>query len=173
MGKFIKLYEKVYERFEKTSGIPGDYVKLRSDIKSSDFYKSLDEPQSSRIDEILELQKSGKFVILRAIKGNTWDTHQISPTEYTMDISIVEAPGLYTHDISVPSEVVEFHMSYADHRATAYDKNLEQDNKEIHDPQKVDHEDEEFGTPTKHKGGDYKLANESSTTTKYLSDNIF
>ena len=64
MGKFTELYEEVYQRYEKTSAIPGDYVKIRSNVKSSDWYKNLDEARRAYVDNIIQLQEDGKFILL-------------------------------------------------------------------------------------------------------------
>ena len=63
MGKFNEIYEEVYQRFEKTSAIPGDYVKIRSNVKSSDWYKNLDEARKGYVDNIIALQEAGKFIL--------------------------------------------------------------------------------------------------------------
>ena len=59
MGKFNDIYEEVYQRYEKTSAIPGDYVKIRSNVKSSDWYKNL--------DEAIALSKLGKGSLVSTI----------------------------------------------------------------------------------------------------------
>ena len=168
MGKFSKLYEEVYQRYEKTSAIPGDYVKIRSNVKSSDWYKNLDEARKGYVDSIIAMQEAGKFILFSAIKSTQYETHKLGSNEYIADITIEEAPGLYTNSLSLPIELIEFDMTGEDHRATRTDKNNEQQVETNSKPEPVQDKDVEVGNKSKIDGGNYKLAGESYTS-QYLS----
>jgi len=168
MGKFSKLYEEVYQRYEKTSAIPGDYVKIRSNVKSSDWYKNLDEARKAYVDNIIQLQEDGKFILFSAIKSTQYETNRLGSKEYIADITIEEAPGFYNNALSLPIELIEFDMTGEDHRATRIDKNNEKQENITAKPEPVKDSDIAVGNSSKLQGGNYKLAGESYTS-QYLS----
>ena len=168
MGKFDKIYEEVYQRFEKVSAIPGDYIKIRSNVKGSDWYKGLDDTRKSYVDGIVNLQNEGKFLLLSAIKSTQYETNALGSKEFIADIAVVEAPGLYTNSLSIPVELIEYHMSYDEHRGNSHDKTNEKEEKITTKPEEVQDQSVDIGNSTKHDNGDYKLAGESYTS-QYLS----
>jgi len=158
MGKFNEIYEEVYQRYEKTSAIPGDYVKIRSNVKSSDWYKNLDEARKGYVDNIIQLQEAGKFILFSAIKSTQYETNTVE-----------EAPGFYNNALSIPIELVEFDEKGDVHRGTRTDKTNEKEEKINHKPEPVTDQKVEIGNSSKHEGGDYKLATEKkSYTSSYL-----
>lgn len=168
MGKFIEIYNEVYQRFSKTSAIPGDYVKIRSNVKSSDWYKKLDETRKAYVENIIQLQEAGKYILFSAIKSTQYETNALGSKEYIADITVEEAPGFYTNNLSIPIELVEFDMSSSDHRATRTDKNNEKEEKNTAKPEPVKDQDVAVGNKSKIDNGNYKLAGESYTS-RYLS----
>lgn len=49
--KFIKLFESVYQRYQREGGfLIGDYVKFKDNYKSADHYKSLNDDIKSKLD---------------------------------------------------------------------------------------------------------------------------
>ena len=167
MGKFNEIYEEVYQRYEKTCAVPGDYVKIRSNVKSSDWYKNLDESRKTYVDSIIQLQESGKFILFSAIKSTQYETNALGSKEYIADITVEEAPGFYNNPLSIPIELVEFDMTSSDHRGTRTDKTNEKEEK-ITTGEPAEDKDTLVGNKTKHESGNYKLAGESYTS-KYLS----
>ena len=170
MGKFNKIYEQVYQRYSKASAIPGDYVKIRSNVKSSDWYKNLDEARRAYVDNIIQLQEDGKFILFSAIKSTQYETNRLGSKEYIADITVEEAPGLYNNALSLPIELIEFDEKSDVHRGTRTDKTNEKEEKLTHKPEPVEDAQVDVGNSNKIEGGDYKLATESeSYTSKYLS----
>ena len=170
MGKFTELYEEVYQRYEKTSAIPGDYVKIRSNVKSSDWYKNLDEARRAYVDNIIQLQEDGKFILFSAIKSTQYETNRLGSKEYIADITVEEAPGLYNNALSLPIELIEFDEKSDVHRGTRTDKTNEKEEKLTHKPEPVEDAQVDVGNSSKIEGGNYELATESeSYTSKYLS----
>ena len=167
MGKFNEIYEEVYQRYEKTCAVPGDYVKIRSNVKSSDWYKNLDESRKTYVDSIIQLQESGKFILFSAIKSTQYETNALGSKEYIADITVEEAPGFYNNPLSIPIELVEFDMTSSDHRGTRTDKTNEKEEK-VTTGEPAEDKDILVGNKTKHESGNYKLAGESYTS-KYLS----
>ena len=168
MGKFNEIYEEVYQRYEKTCAVPGDYVKIRSNVKSSDWYKNLDESRKTYVDSIIQLQESGKFILFSAIKSTQYETNALGSKEYIADITVEEAPGFYNNPLSIPIELVEFDMTSSDHRGTRTDKTNEKEEKINHKPEPATDQEVLVGNKHKHDGGSYKLAGESYTS-KYMS----
>ena len=167
MGKFNKIYEEVYQRFEKVNAIPGDYIKIRSNVKSSDWYKSLDETRKGYVDSIITLQEAGKFILLSAVKSTQYETNALGSKEYIADITVEEAPGFYSNALSIPVELIEYDMSSSDHRGTRKDETNEKQEKITSKPEPVKPEESEIGSKTRIPNGDYSLANDSYTS-KYL-----
>jgi len=168
MGKFSELYEEVYQRYEKTSAIPGDYVKIRSNVKSSDWYKNLDEARKAYVDNIIQLQEAGKYILFSAIKSTQYETNRLGSKEYIADITVEEAPGFYNNALSLPIELVEFDMTGDEHRATRIDKTNEKQENITAKPEPVKDPELAVGNNSKIDGGDYKLASENYTS-KYMS----
>lgn len=169
MGKFNEIYEEVYQRYEKTSAIPGDYVKIRSNVKSSDWYKNLDEARKGYVDNIIQLQEAGKFILFSAIKSTQYETNALGSKEFIADITVEEAPGFYNNALSIPIELVEFDEKGDVHRGTRTDKTNEKEEKINHKPEPVTDQKVEIGNSSKLEGGDYKLATEEkSYTSNYL-----
>jgi hypothetical protein len=168
MGKFSELYEEVYQRYEKTSAIPGDYVKIRSNVKSSDWYKNLDEARKAYVDNIIQLQEAGKYILFSAIKSTQYETNKLGSKEFIADITVEEAPGLYNNALSLPIELVEFDMTGEEHRATRTDKTNEKQENITAKPEPVEDPELAVGNSSKIDGGDYKLASENYTS-KYMS----
>jgi hypothetical protein len=167
MGKFNKIYEQVYQRYSKASAIPGDYVKIRSNVKSSDWYKNLDEARKGYVDSIIQLQEAGRFILFSALKSAQYETNVLNSGEHFADIAVEEAPGFYSNPLTIPVELVEFDETYENHRGTRTDKNNEQQVETNEKPEPVEDKEIEIGSKTKIEGGDYKLAGESYTS-KYM-----
>lgn len=168
MGKFIDLYEKVYQRYENTSAIPGDYITLRNNIKSSDWYKSLDQSQKVILDNISKMQSDDIPVMLQSIKSNQYNTNVLGASEYYAVIAVEEAPGYFTHKITVPMDLVEFKMTSDDNRASRTNKTYEYKPKINHTPEPAKDQEYMVGNNTKIDKGDYKLAGENYTL-NYMS----
>ena len=143
------------------------YVKIRSNVKSSDWYKNLDESRKTYVDSIIQLQESGKFILFSAIKSTQYETNALGSKEYIADITVEEAPGFYNNPLSIPIELVEFDMTSSDHRGTRTDKTNEKEEK-VTTGEPAEDKDTLVGNKTKHESGNYKLAGESYTS-KYMS----
>lgn len=163
MEKFNNIYEQVAARYEKASAIPGDYVKIRSNVKSSEWYKSLDDARKNYVDSIIQLQEDGTPILFSALKGTQYDTNVLGAKEYLADITCELAPGFYQNPLTIPVELVEFDMTRDENRGTRTNPNNEKEEKINHDPEPVKDQDVAVGNSSKVEGGDYKLANESST----------
>jgi len=158
MSKFDKLFEQQIDRFIKSGPITGDYVKIKSNCKSSDWYKALDEARQNYVNEILTLSEQGKYLMLSTIKKGMHETDSTDSQHWnTADIAVETAPGFYTTPLTLPLELVEFSETWDEHRATAKDPNNDQKDHTTLKPQEEADKEIDVGVQTKVPDGDYKL----------------
>lgn len=156
-SKFSKLTEQAVSRFEQGGYINGDYVKLRANYKSSDFYKRAAEHIQAKLDEIatsdLNLRVSGVKSLrtnMSPVKGNA-----NAPDDFYVDIALEIAPGLYPEHITVPLDLIQM-VDTADAmgRMPVPDSQVYKAN--IHGAEEVETSDKDRSNPkkdTKIKGG--------------------
>tara|TARA_Y100000401_G_C8319059_1_gene224161 strand:+ start:1109 stop:1609 length:501 start_codon:yes stop_codon:yes gene_type:complete len=165
MSKFDTLFEAQIGRFIKSGPIAGDYIKFKSDLKTSDWYKSLDEARKSYVDNIITISEEGKPVMLSTIKKAVYETETTDSDKQLADIAVEISPGFYAEKLTIPLELLEFDISSADARGTQKDEtNNQKDNvslkPEVHEDKEI-----EVGQQTKVPNGDYELS-----TAKYISE---
>ena len=169
MSKFDTLFEEQIGQFTKPGPVAGDYVKLKSNFKSSDWYKGLDEARQNYVQEILTLVEQGKYLMLSTTKREGFDVRsatQPAATDQTTwsvaDVVVEVNPGFFSHSLSLPVELLEFDMSWAEARAT---RPVQGDQAEEHEAKKVEDKAIDIGQQTKVPNGDYTLAD---STANYL-----
>ena len=164
MSKFDTIFEAQIGRFVKSGPIAGDYVKFASNLKSSNWYTSLDEARKTYVDEIVTVVEQGKPLMLSTLKKGVYETETTDSNEQLADIAVEYAPGLYQNNLTIPLELLEFAISSADARGTQKDPTNDQENNTTLKPEEVNESEPDIGQQTKIPGGDYKL-----TTAKYLN----
>ena len=164
MSKFDTIFEAQIGRFVKSGPIAGDYVKFVSNLKSSNWYTSLDEARKTYVDEIVTVVEQGKPLMLSTLKKGVYETETTDSNEQLADIAVEYAPGLYQNNLTIPLELLEFAISSADARGTQKDPTNDQENNTTLKPEEVNESEPDIGQQTKIPGGDYKL-----TTAKYLN----
>ena len=157
MSNFNTLFEQQIGRFVKSGPIAGDYVKIRENCKSSDWYKSLDESRQNYVNEILTLSEQGKGLLLSTIKKAIYETGTTDTQEQFADIVVEYAPGLYQQSLTIPLELVELVETWDEHRATHKDPSLDQTNPTALKPEEAKDTPPDIGQPTNIPDGDYKL----------------
>ena len=160
MSTFDTLFEAQIGRFVKSGPIAGDYVKLSSNFKSSDWYKALDEARQNYVNEILTLSEQGKPLMLSTIKKAIYETEATDSQAQIADIVVEYAPGFYHQSLTLPLELLEFSETWDEHRATAKDPTNDQEDKSTLKPKEYDARDlpgEDVGGQTHIPDGDYKL----------------
>ena len=107
-GKFIKLYETIYDRFKQGHGLlEGDVVKLKDGYKTSEHYKALPTSIQVRLDDS---EKSGYN--LRVGRLHTPDAQYGSmgyvalPATHA-DLYQERAPGAFGNLVTVPIGLLE------------------------------------------------------------------
>lgn len=168
MEKFNRVYEQVAARFQKASAIPGDYVTIKKNISSSDWYKSLDDARKEYVDGIIELQNSGKPILFGALKNGKYEGGRLEDGKYFADITVEIAPGFYQNPLTLPSDLVEFKGHRDHHRANNTDPTNDQIAKITDKPVPVEDQPVDVGNSSKIEGGDYSLATESNDASQYL-----
>ena len=157
MSTFDTLFEAQIGRFVKSGPIAGDYVKLSSNFKSSDWYKALDEARQNYVNEILTLSEQGKPLMLSTIKKAIYETGATDSQAQIADIVVEYAPGFYHQSLTLPLELVEFAEAFDEHRGTSKDPTNDQEDHTTLKPEDVENNDADVGQPTRHPEGDYKL----------------
>ena len=163
MSKFDTLFEAQIGRFVKSGPIPGDYVTFSSNLKSSDWYKSLDEARQAYVNEILTLAEQGNPILLSTIKRGVYEPNATDSIEQIADVVVEYAPGFHHQSLTLPLSLVEFAISRDDARGTQKDPSNDQEDKSTLKPEEVQEPTIDVGQQTKVPGGDYKLSTE-----KYL-----
>jgi len=158
MSKFDTIFEQQIERFVKSGPIAGDFVKFKEDYKSSDWYKSLDETRQNYVNEILTFSEQGKYLMLSTIKKGIYETDTVDSEAQLADIAVEMAPGLYDYNLTVPMELLEFDMSWSEHRGTRTDKTNDQEDHSTLKPEEVEDKAIDVGQETHVPGGDYILS---------------
>ena len=72
MSKFDTIFEAQIGRFVKSGPIAGDYVKFASNLKSSNWYTSLDEARKTYVDEIVTVVEEGNPLMLSTLKKGVY-----------------------------------------------------------------------------------------------------
>ena len=157
MSNFETLFEQQIGRFVKSGPIAGDYVKIKGECKSSDWYKSLDEARQNYINEIITLSEQGKPLMLSTIKKGLYETDTVDSQAQLADIVVEYAPGFYHQSLTLPFELVEFAETWDEHRATSKDPTNDQKDHTTLKPDNVQDKDADVGQPTRHPDGEYKL----------------
>ena len=157
MSKFDTILEGAYDRLKQTSAIAGDYVKFGSNLKGSEWYKALDEARKATVDNIIAMAEGGKKLMVNYIKNDrAMETDGNTSARQIATISLEEAPGLWSNPLDLPYELLEFHGTGFDVRATEIDPNLEVDSKVTLKPEEVSADAEHEGPEIKHPNGDYE-----------------
>jgi hypothetical protein len=165
MSKFDTLFEEQIGQFTRPGPVAGDYVKIKGTCKSSDWYKGLGEARQTYVNEILTLVEQGKYLMLSTIKKNMYETRHPNKSEATdsqgwdiADIVVEVNPGFFSHNLTVPMDLLEFDMSWEEARATRPVKgeDLEVELK----PRDAEDKAIDIGQQTKVPDGDYKLSTE-------------
>ena len=162
MSKFDTLFEEQIGQFTKPGPVAGDYVKIKNNFKSSDWYKGLDEARQNYVQEILTLVEQGKYLMLSTTKREAFDVRSATQPESTdtttwsiADIVVEVNPGFFTHTLTLPVELLEFDMSWAEARAT---RPVQGDQGEVElKPKDVEDKAIDIGQRTAVPDGDYKL----------------
>ena len=158
MSKFDTLFEQQIGRFVKSGPIAGDYVKLKSNYKSSDWYKALDEARRNYVSEILTLSEQGKHLMLSTIKKGIHETGSTDSQSWNIaDIAVENAPGFYTSPLTLPLELLEFVVSSADARGTQKDPTNDQKDHTTLKPEEETDKAIDVGQQTNVPDGNYKL----------------
>ena len=158
MSKFDTLFEQQVARFVKSGPIAGDYVKLKGNWESSDWYKSLDESRQNYIQEIKTLSEQGKPLMLSTIKKAIYETGTTDSQAQLADIVVEYAPGLYHQSLTIPLELIELAETWDEHRATVKDPTNDQQDHSTLKPGDVEDKAIDVGQQTHVPGGDYKLS---------------
>jgi len=164
MSKFDNIFEAQIERFVKSGPIAGDYVKFGANLKSSDWYKNLDEARKTYVDEIVTTSEQGNPLMLSTIKKSIYETETTDTDKQVADIAVEITPGFYAQNLTIPLELLEFAISSADARGTQKNPNNDQENPTTLKPEVAEDKDIDVGQQTKVPNGDYKV-----TTAKYLN----
>jgi len=158
MSTFDTLFEQQIGRFVKSGPIAGDYIKLKNDIKSSDWYKSLGEARQNYVNDILTLSEQGKPLMLSTIKKGVYETESTDSQAWNVaDIVVEYAPGFYQQSLSLPVELVEFDMTWEEARGTQKDPTNDQEDHSTLKPEPVEDKVIDVGQQTTVPDGDYKL----------------
>ena len=164
MSKFNTLFEGQIGQFTQVGPIAGDYVKIKGDIKTSDWYKSLNEAKQNYVNEILTLVEQGKYLMLSTIKSAKYEVAQKSPTQREgtstsdwdiADVVVETNPGFFSHSITIPLNLLEFDMSWDEARGTQRIKS--EDAEVTLKPKDVEDKAIDIGQQTKVPDGNYKL----------------
>jgi len=162
MSKFNTLFEEQLGEFTKPGPVAGDYVKLKGNFKSSDWYKGLDEARKNYVQEILTLVEQGKYIMLSTTKREAFDVRSANqpastdPTNWSVADIVVEVnPGFFSHTLSLPVDLLEFDMSWAEARGTRPVQG-EQGEVELK-PKDVEDKVVDVGSQTKVPDGNYNL----------------
>ena len=108
--KFISLYETIYDRYKQGAGfLQGDVVKLKSNYKSTEGYKTLSEMLKQRLDDA---EKSGYN--LRIGRLHTPQTNAGSlginvglPATHA-DLYQEPSPGSFGNLVTIPIDLIEY-----------------------------------------------------------------
>ena len=103
-GKFLHLYESVFNKYQRGGFLAGDYVKFVDKFKSHDEYHKLPENVKEIIDDMI---KTGLNLRVNMVKpkdpaysaGNA----QLNGSEFVADVVIDHGGGRYIGFISVPT----------------------------------------------------------------------
>ena len=158
MSKFDTLFEQQVARFVKSGPIAGDYIKIRGNCESSDWYKSLDKSRQDYIQEIKTLSEQGKPLMLSIIKKGIYETEATDSQAQLADIVVEYAPGLYHQSLTIPLELIELSETWDEHRATAKDPTNDQPDHSTLKPEDAENKAIDVGQQTHIPGGDYKLS---------------
>lgn len=167
--KFVMLYETIYNRFKQGAGfLEGDVVKLKSDYKSTEGYKSLTDSVKQRLEDASNSGyniRVGRLHTPNANAGALGINVNLPATH--ADIYEEKTPGNFGNLMTVPVDVLEVHdtgvnlppVSKKNKREASeapYQKpgkwNANKDTPETKDQNHVGH------TQNWVKNGDYKLA---------------
>ena len=114
MSKFNTLFEEQLGQFTQQGPIAGDYVKIKGEHTSSEWYKALDETRQNYVNEILTLSEQGKYLMLSTIKKGIYETDTVDSEAQLADIAVEMAPGFYDHNLTIPMELLkEKYFCYA------------------------------------------------------------
>lgn len=109
-SKFISLYETIYDRYKQGAGfLQGDVVKLKSNYKSAEGYKSLSEMLRQRLDDA---EKSGYN--LRIGRLHTPQTNagsmgiNVSLPATHADLYQEPSPGSFGNLVTIPIDLIEY-----------------------------------------------------------------
>lgn len=108
--KFEKLFESVYQRYQRNGGfLVGDYVKFSDNFKSKEHYKELSDEVKDIIDNMID---SGLHMRITNVKNYMPNavpaSAQGSGFEYYVDIALDQAGGRYSDYLAIcPSLLVK------------------------------------------------------------------
>ena len=158
MSTFDTLFEQQIGRFVKSGPIAGDYVKIKPECESSDWYKSLDKARQNYIQEIKTLSEQGTPLMLSTIKKGVYETAATDSQAWNVaDIVVETNPGFYVSPLTLPLEFVEFDMTWEEARGTQKNPTMDQENNSTLKPETVEDKAIDVGQQTAIPDGDYKL----------------
>jgi hypothetical protein len=109
--KFVTLYETIYNRYKQGSGfLEGDVVKVKSDYKSTEGYKSLTDSVRQRLEDA---SKSGYNIRVGRLHTPNANAGALGinvnlPATHA-DIYEEKTPGNFGNLMTVPVDVLEVH----------------------------------------------------------------
>jgi hypothetical protein len=109
--KFVTLYETIYNRYKQGSGfLEGDVVKLKSDYKSTEGYKSLTDSVKQRLEDA---SKSGYNIRVGRLHTPNANAGALGinvnlPATHA-DIYEEKTPGNFGNLMTIPVDVLEVH----------------------------------------------------------------
>lgn len=108
--KFIKLFESVYQRYQREGGfLVGDYVKFKDNYKSADHYKTLNDDVKEKLDA---MKDSGLNIRVVDTKSYMPAATPANPAgngvQLTLTIALDQGGGRYSdYIICCPSLLVK------------------------------------------------------------------
>ena len=109
-SKFISLYETIYDRYKQGAGfLQGDVVKLKSNYKSAEGYKSLSEMLRQRLDDA---EKSGYNLRIGRLhtpqtSAGSMGINTSLPATH-VDLYQEPSPGSYGNLVTIPIDLIEY-----------------------------------------------------------------
>ena len=110
----------------------------------------------------MALVEQGKLLMLSTIKKGMYETRHANQAPSsdasnwdTADITVEYNPGFYSHSLTVPVELLEFDMTWAEARGTHKMKG--QEDSSTLKPEEAETKNIDIGQQTNVPGGDYKL----------------
>ena len=134
-SKFIPLYETITARYKQGAGfLEGDIVKLKSDYKSLDAFKELNETVKARIEDAEKTGYNLRVARLHTPNNQYGSYGYIRLPATHADIYQEKAPGYFSNITTVPLSIIEAIDTGVN--LAPISKNNRRDNGENQKPQK-------------------------------------